>query len=170
VGLVGQTVCFVATQASYARGDTVGPLWCMAAQTVGCLILCATAVLLWDGPALVPRVAAAYAVATLAGGLLLLVMVARRSVDLLRRLGAAAVRIGAGVAVMAVPVRLCAGALQHAWPGREGSAVVLLVCSPLGIALFLAVEHLIRSPELAWWRAGLTRRRPERDRVEEPVP
>ena len=63
---MGQTVCFVSTQASYARGDTVTPLWCMVAQALGCLVLCGGAVVMWDATALVSAVAAAYAVATLA--------------------------------------------------------------------------------------------------------
>jgi putative peptidoglycan lipid II flippase len=169
LGLVGQTVCFVSTQASYARGDTVTPLWCMVVQALGCLVLCGGAVVLFDATALVNAVAAAYAVATLAGGLLLLGGVARHSPDLLGRLGAATVRIGAGVAVMALPVHFVSIALQDAWPGRSGAAAALVVCGLTGLALFLATEHLLRSPELAWWRAGLSRGRSGREPVEEPV-
>ena len=102
--------------------------WCMVAQALGCLVLCGGAVVLWDATALVNAVAAAYAVATLAGGLLLLGGVARRSPDLLGRLGAATVRIAAGVAVMALPVHFVSIALQDAWPGRSGAAAALVVC------------------------------------------
>jgi putative peptidoglycan lipid II flippase len=170
LGLVGQTVCFVSTQAAYARGDTVTPLWCMVAQAIGCLVLCGGAVVLWDAASLVRAVAGASAVATLAGGLLLLVGVARQSPGLLGRLGAAGVRIGAGVAVMVLPVHFVSMALQDVWPGRTGSAAALVAGSAVGLAVFLGTQHLLRSPELAWWRTGLSRRRPARDTVEEAVP
>jgi putative peptidoglycan lipid II flippase len=170
LGLVGQTVCFVSTQASYARGDTVTPLWCMVAQALGCLVLCGGAVVLWDAASLVRAVAGAYAVATLAGGLLLLVGVARQSPGLLSRLGAAGVRIGAGVTVMALPVHFVSMVMQNVWPGRVGSAAALVAGSVVGLAVFLGTQHLLRSPELAWWRTGLSRRRPAHDPVEEAVP
>lgn len=169
IGLVGQTVCFVSTQAAYARGDSRTPLWCMGAQALLCLVLCGGAVVLWDGADLVRAVAAAYAAATLTGGLLLLVGVARRFPRLLGRLGAAAVRIGAGVVVMALPVYFVSSALQSVWSGRAGSAAALVVGTTIGLTLFLGTEHLIRSPELSWWRTGLTRGRALPDQVEEPV-
>ncbi len=42
-------------------------------------------------------------------------------------------------------------------PGRAGSLLVLAVGSVAGLVLYVAVERLIRSPELAWWAAGLRR-------------
>ena len=77
VGLVGQALCFVATQGSYSRGDTRTPLYCMTVQSVllPAAVRCGRADL--GRTALVTAVAAAYAVATLAGGLLLVVSMSR---------------------------------------------------------------------------------------------
>jgi putative peptidoglycan lipid II flippase len=168
VGLVGQALCFVATQGSYSRGDTRTPLYCMTVQSVLCLLLCGAAVLIWDGPPLVTAVAAAYAVATLAGGLLLVVSMSRASgSDLLARLVASAMRIGVGIAVMAVPVKLVTVVLVDSLPGRGGDALALALGSLTGIVVYLVLERLLRSPELAWWISGLRRRRTPEPPAEE---
>jgi hypothetical protein len=70
---------------------------------------------------------------------------------------------------MALPVYFVSSALQSVWSGRAGSAAALVVGTTIGLTLFLGTEHLIRSPELSWWRTGLTRGRALPDQVEEPV-
>ena len=168
VGLVGQSLCFVATQGSYSRGNTRTPLGCMAVQALLCLLLCGGAVVIWDGPPLVTAVAAAYGVATLAGGLLLVVLMSRSNgSDLLARLLVSGLRVGVGIAAMAVPVRLLALLLTNALPGRVGDALALTVGSVVGLVVYVAVERLLRSPELAWWVSGLRRRRTPEPEAEE---
>ena len=140
----------------------------MTVQSVLCLLLCGAAVLIWDGPPLVTAVAAAYAVATLGGGLLLVVSMSRAGgSDLLARLVASAMRIGVGIAVMAVPVKLVTVVLVDSLPGRGGDALALALGSLTGIVVYLVVERLLRSPELAWWVSGLRRRRTPEPPAEE---
>jgi putative peptidoglycan lipid II flippase len=159
VGLLGQTVCFISTQASYARGDSRTPLVWMAVQSALCLLLCGVAVLVCDGPVLVTAVGVAYAAATLAGGLLLLAVISKLGGNgLLTRLMTPLLRVAMGIAVMAVPVRLLVTALTTAVPGRTGDLLALGVGSLTGIALYVGTERLLRSPELEWWLSGLRRR------------
>lgn len=159
VGLLGQTVCFISTQASYARGDTRTPLVWMAVQSVLCLLLCGLAVVLWDGPALVTAVGAAYAVATLAGGALLLGMVSRLGGNgLAGRLLGPLLRVAMGVVVMALAVRLLAAALTSVLPGRTGDLLALGIGGLTGIVVYVGIERLLGSPELDWWLSGLRRR------------
>jgi putative peptidoglycan lipid II flippase len=160
VGLVGQVACFVTTQASYARRDSRTPLRAMVVQALVCLVLCGGAVVIWDGPALVKAVSAAYAVASLAGALLLLLMVARKGEDLLPRLASAGARILVGCAVMGLAVAAIAALLERLVPGRAGSAAAIGVGSIAGILLYVVVARLLVSPELAWWVAGLRRSTP----------
>jgi hypothetical protein len=131
----------------------------MAVQAIACLGLCTAAAMWWEGPALVQGVALAYAAATLLGGFLLLFVCARSARDVGRRFGPASARIGLGVLLMAVPVRLVSEAVQGSFAGHVGAAVDVGLASVTGLLVFVLSQRLLRSPELVWWRSGLRRRR-----------
>ena len=57
LGLAGQTLFFIGTQASYTRGDTGTPLRSMVLQSAVCLVLCGAAAAGATGEALLPLVA-----------------------------------------------------------------------------------------------------------------
>jgi putative peptidoglycan lipid II flippase len=160
LGLLGQTIFFIATQASYARGDTRAPLRSMALQTAVCLLLCVGAVFVTDGTQLPAAVAGAYAVASLVGAGDLLLRVVHRSRPLLRRLGCSFLRVLVCAAVMVPPVRLVVAASRDLVPGRPGWILALVAGSVAGVIVYLVAHLTIRSPELRSLRSAL--RRPER--------
>ena len=158
VGLVGQALFFVTTQAAFASDDTGTPLWCMAGQATLCVGLSAAAVVLADGPATVPLVAGCYAVATLAGGVGILLRVAGRWPELYpvaggldrpdRGVGRGHGRRGRRRRPRAGRRGDGAGRVDRGAGGRGARAVP---------AAYVASAWLLRSPELAWWVSGLRR-------------
>lgn len=155
LGLAGQTVFFIATQASYASGDTWAPLRSMALQTALCCALCGAAVTATDGPALLPLVSAAYAVASLAAGTLLLLHVVQRSAPFLWRLVQSLTRTLGGVALMLLPVYAVTLLSRDLAPGRSGWGIALVAGSAVGLIVFALAEALFRAPELSWLRHGV---------------
>lgn len=160
IGLVGQTITFTSTQASYADGDVSTPLRCMRLQALICAVLCAGAVLFRDGPALVGVLALAYALSILAGGFVLLVGIVRGWPSVGSRLRAFALRVAAGALLMAGPVLGTSLLAQHLVPGRPGQLAAVGGGTFVGAATYVVVQRLLRSPELAWWASGLRRRSP----------
>jgi putative peptidoglycan lipid II flippase len=155
VGLLGQTVFFITTQASYARNDTRTPLRSMALQCVVCIGLCAAAVAVADGGTLLSLVGAAYAVASLVGGAHLLVRVAGGSTPLLWRIWRPFLRVVVGAGVMLLPVYSIVGLWTALDPGRVGSLLAVLCGSLVGLLSYGLVQALLRGPELTWLRSGL---------------
>jgi putative peptidoglycan lipid II flippase len=160
VGLVGHTVFFLATQASYAAGDTRSPLRSMALQTAVCLLLCGAALPLADPIRLPMFVGGAYAVASLVGGSHLLYRIAAERPVVLRRLVRSWSRVLVGALVMLVPVWTVVPLAHHAEPGRTGWALGLAAGSVVGLLTYLVVEVLLRSHELGWLRSGVRRAAP----------
>jgi putative peptidoglycan lipid II flippase len=157
VGLVGQTVFFIATQASYAAGDTRAPLRSMTLQAVVCLALCATALVVADAARLPMFVGGAYAVASLVGGGHLLHQVAHGSGGVRRRFGAALARTLVCSLAMVLPVRIVLDVAHDAAPGRAGWALALVSSCVTGLLAYLLVHLLVRSIELRWLRRSLRR-------------
>lgn len=157
VGLVGHSVFFIATQASYAAGDTGGPVRSMALQTLICVAL-SCVVLVTAGSEKVPMlVGGAYAVGSLAGGLHLLRRTLAHSAVRLRRLGASWGRALTGSLVMLLPVQLVMSTTRDVVPGRAGWVVALTISSLTGLLAYVCTQLLLRSPELAWLRSDLRR-------------
>ena len=153
LGLIGQTVFFILTQACYATGNTAVPLRCMAIQAAVCLVLGACAVAMTQGPSLVHAVAGAYAVASLVGGGCLLVRTVPVSV---RKALAWTGRAVAAVVVMVPSVLSVTALAEAAIPGRGGSIAALIAGSMVGVTVFVGVQALFRASELRWLRTGLS--------------
>lgn len=152
LGLVGETMFFVTTQACYTREDARTPLTSMAFQAVVCLSLCGTALLAPSGK-LLPALGAAYAIAAVAGGIHLFVRMSRgwdRS-PLLRSLG----RTTLGAVLMAGPAYLAGHFVGNAVDGRIGQALALCAGSLAGLAVFGGVQALLHAPELHWLTESL---------------
>lgn len=156
-GLVGQAVFFIATQASYARGDTTTPLRSMALQTVVCCALCAVAMATARGTALLPLVAGAYAAASLIAGAHLLLRVVQRSASFLWRLVQSVTRVAAGIAVMLLPLLAMTSASPVLVDGRAGWALGLAASALTALLCYLAVQAVLRAPELHWLRHDAVR-------------
>lgn len=157
VGLVGHTVFFVATQASYAAGDTRAPLRSMGLQTATCLLLCGVALAQGETTNLPAYVGGAYAVASTVGGIHLLSTTAVRAAGGLRRLAPSWGRLLVGGVVMFVPVRAAMVLARDAAPGSGGWALALVAAAGVGVPAYVVTQLLLRSPELTWLRSGLRR-------------
>ena len=158
VGLVGHTVFYISTQASYAAGEARVPLRSMVLQTTVCLLLCAAAVLVADASRLPMLVGGAYAIASLAGGIHLLYRTAGSTV--LVGLAGSWVRVLVGAVVMVVPVWIVLSIARDAAPGRIGWVLALVAGSFVGLLTYVVAQLLLRSRELMWLRSGLRRATP----------
>ena len=159
---VGQTVCFVSTQASYARGDTVTPLWCMVAQALGlpgAVRRRGRAVgrrRRWSArsPRRTPSRRSPAACCCSCG-------VARRSPGRCWA-GSARPRCASGPAWRSwcCPCTSCRSRCRTSWPGRAGSAAALVAGSRGRAAVFLGAQHLLRVARARLVAVRRLRRRP----------
>lgn len=155
LAVVGQTAFMIATYASYARKDTRSPLISMMLQAALCLGL-VSAALLVHGPAILMVLGLALSVAVTAAACHLTARVwrtlsQRGSERLLPSVG----KIFAGAVVMAGPAWLIA-TMVPGWLGRPfGPRAGITVAAVVGIAAFLGVEALLRTPELGWLAGGI---------------
>ncbi len=154
VGLLGQSTFFLATQAAYSTGDTHTPLVAMVAQAGVCLCLCACALRL-DGEAVVGVAGASYSVANLVGATLLLVRLRRRFPAGRERLRGSLLRTAVASVAMTGPTALVANLVNESTPGEVGWASALAAAGVVGLAVFIGVAALLRSPELSWLRGGM---------------
>lgn len=155
--VLGETAFLVAAHASYARGDTWGPLRSTLVKSVVCLAVLGVA-LSAQGPPVVVLAGLAVSLAAVAGA-------AHRVRALLRglppgteRLLPSALRTTAAGAVTAVPL-LLAGHLLAGAGAAASLAGALAACAVAGV-VYLAVLRLLRADEPAWLLAAL--RRPAR--------
>lgn len=158
IGLAGHTVFFIATQAAYARGDTRSPLRSMALQTLVCCSLAGLATASSAGPAVVQRVAAAYAVGSLVGGAHLLLHVVERSPAFLRRLGRSGVRVALGTGLMLAVVLALRAVSESDHAGRSQWAASLGAMALAGVATYAVAQVALRAPEVGWLRHGVASR------------
>ena len=154
VGLLGQTLFFVSTQASYARLDTRSPLRSMALQTLVCLVLCGAAVTFDTGWSLLAMIGAAYAVGSLVGGGHLLLRVMRGSTPLLWSLWQTTARVLLGSMLMLPVVLAVANQVGNLLAGRAGAVAAVVAGSVAGVLTFAASQALLRAPELSWLRSA----------------
>ena len=160
VAVVGQTAFMIATYASYARKDTRSPLISMLLQAVACLAL-VSAALLAHGPTVLLLLGLALSVAVAVAACHLTARVwrglGRRDTQRLRgtqRLAPSVLKFAAGSGIMAVPAWLTATSISH-WVGRPfGPRVAIIAAALVGLSVFLAVQALLRTPELGWIADG----------------
>jgi len=158
IGLIGQAIFFVSTQAALSRGDTSTPLVSMALQCLLCLGLCALA-LTADRDHLVMFVGLAYSTATLAGAAHLLWRTAAHFPAGRRSLAPSLLRTGIGVVAMVPLVELTQHIVESGVSGRLGSVLALVAASLVGLVTFVVVEALLRSPQLALLATAVRHRR-----------
>ncbi len=160
VAVVGQTAFMIATYASYARKDTRSPLISMLLQAVACLAL-VSAALLAHGPTVLLLLGLALSVAVALAACHLTARVwrglGRRDTQRLRgtqRLAPSILKFAVGSGIMAVPAWLTATSIPH-WVGRPfGPRVAIIAAALVGLSVFLAVQALLRTPELGWIADG----------------
>lgn len=152
LGLVGETVFVICTQAAYARGEAGIPLRSMVVQTGVALALFVPALLV-DGTTVVTVLGAGFALASGVGGLHLFVRV-RRSTAGVGRTWPSLLRIVGATAVMALVVRVTATEVVGHVGGRLGWVLAVAVGSVVGALTYAALHRFIRSPELVWLVEG----------------
>ena len=171
VGLVGEAIFFLATQASYARHDARTPLRAMAIQAAACLALCGFAFTV-EGRSTLAVLGFAYAVANLLGSGLLVAWIERRLEQGTERLLPSIVRIAVGSAAFSATVALVVAVLTGDDPGHASATVGLAAACVTGVAVFAVTQRLLRTPELAWVMGGMQgpgRHRRQRGWLAEPA-
>ncbi|MEO5710592.1 MAG: lipid II flippase MurJ [Nocardioidaceae bacterium] len=158
VGLVGQALFFVASQACFAVRDTRTPVRCMLLQTIVCVGACGVAVLLVDDETLVELVALSYAVASTVGGMVLTWRVVRPMSAVRRQVVATLLRSALAAACMAVVVGLILAFAEQRLEGRFGAFLAVLTATVAGAVCYGLAHLLLRSPDLALLRTARTPR------------
>jgi putative peptidoglycan lipid II flippase len=154
VGLIGESVFFLATQASYARNDARTPLRAMTIQAAACLGLCGVAFTV-EGRHTLAVLGSAYAVANLLGSGLLVACIERRLEPGDERLMPSIVRIVIGSAAFAATAALVFAVLSGDGSGHARTAVGLAAGCVIGIGAFALTQRLLRTPELSWVIGGM---------------
>jgi putative peptidoglycan lipid II flippase len=154
VAVLAQTTFMIATYACYARKDTRSPLLSMLLQAITCLGLASIALAV-HGTAVLVVLGLAYSTAITVAALHLSVHLARELGPGPARLASSLAKAGAGAAVMIGPAWLTAGAVLG-WIGPPlGSRVGMLAAALVGVVVFLALQAVLRTPELGWLSSGL---------------
>lgn len=154
-GVIGWTAFMIATYASYARKDTRSPLRATMLQTVICLAVASTTLVV-HGLAVMVVLGLATAVPVAAAACYLVTRMRktlghRRSQRLTPSLG----RFALGAAVMAGPAWLVATAVPR-WLGPPlGPRVGVFAAALVGVAVYGSAQALWRTPEMSWLAGGL---------------
>ena len=155
LAVVGQTAFMIATYASYARKDTRSPLRSMMVQAVVCLGLVSVSLFV-HGPAVLLVLGLALSVSiVLAAGHLMTRIWRTLGGRGTQRLAPSLARFVAGAVIMAGPAWLTATVLPG-WLGRPlGPRAGVIAAALVGAAVYVAVQAIWRTPEVAWLAEGL---------------
>ncbi len=155
LAVVGQTAFMITTYASYARQDTRSPLRSMIVQAVVCLGVLSLTPLV-HGPAVLVVVGlAASGSVAMAAGHLMIRMWRTLGGRGTQRLAPSLARFVVGAIVMAGPAWLIATFVPR-WLGRPlGPRIGIVAAAAAGAAVFIAVQALWRTPEVAWLAEGV---------------
>lgn len=153
LGLVGETLFVISTQAAYARSDARSPLRSMMLQAVVCVALVVPAGFV-DGRALIAALGGAFAVASVVGGLHLSFRVRRGLAPATNRLWPSVVRtVSASIAMAAVAWSVAAVAMATL-EGTSGWLTASVAGTLAGAAVYLGVHRSLGSVELTWLLDG----------------
>lgn len=159
LGLVGETLFVVSTQAAYARGDAQTPLLSMVLQSVVCAALMVPAFFV-DGQRIVAVLGGAFAAASMVGGIHLSYRVRRGLAPATYRLRPSLVRTVIASAAMAAVAWSAAGATMGALGGASGWVAGTAAGTAAGILVYLGAHRWLGSAELSWLLDGARHRGP----------
>lgn len=155
LGVVGEGVFVIATNAAYATDDARTPFVAMVQRTVVSLGGMLIALALVDGPALLLILGLSISAGNAVGAWHL----ASRVHDALppgtERLGGPVLRASAASVVMVIPAFLVASGIAHVTSGDVGQLGALAAAALIGAAVFLGMQRALHSPELAFFSSGL---------------
>ncbi|MCW2771152.1 MAG: hypothetical protein JWR27_2585 [Aeromicrobium sp.] len=153
LGLVGETLFVISTQAAYARSDARSPLRSMMVQSVVCVALVVPAGFV-SGSALVTGLSGAFAVASMVGGVHLSLRVRHGLAPPTNRLWPSVCRtVSASVAMAAVAWSVAAVATATL-EGASAWLIASLVGTSAGVAVYLGIHRSLGSVELTWLLDG----------------
>ena len=155
VGVIGWTAFMIATYASYARKDTRSPLRATMLQTVVCLAVASTTLMV-HGLTVMVVLGLATALPVVAAACYLVTRM-RKTLGhpSSQRLSLSLVRFALGAAVMAGPAWLVAIAVPR-WLGPPlGPRVGIFAAALVGVAIYGSVQSLWGTPEASWLAGGL---------------
>ena len=154
-GVLGDGTFYVAAQASYAIFDARSPLFSMALRTT--TSLCGTAIAFSLAPGTAVLVTLGLAIS--AGNLLGAWDLGRRFLATLpvggARLGPSVLRTSGASLLVAGPAYLLAAQTADWIPGRAGDVVAVVAAASLGLAIYVGVQVMWRSPEAAALAGGM---------------
>jgi putative peptidoglycan lipid II flippase len=153
VGLIGETLFVISTQAAYARGDARTPLRSMVLQSMVCAALVVPALSV-NGRAVVTVLAGAFAAASVVGGVHLSYRVRRGLAPATHRLWPSLARTVTASTAMAAVTWSVAAVVMRTLDGTPGWLVASGAGTVAGIAVYLAVHRWFGSAELTWLRDG----------------
>lgn len=153
VGLVGETLFVVSTQAAYARSDARSPLRSMLLQAVVCVALVVPAGFV-NGSALVAGLSGAFAAASVVGGVHLSLAVRRGLTPATTRLWPSVVRTVAASLAMAAVAWSVAAIAVATLGGTSGWLTASAAGTLAGAAVYLGVHRSLGSVELTWLLDG----------------
>jgi len=165
LAVVAQTTFLILIYASYARKDTKSPLWSTALQAVMCLGLASLGLLL-HGPAVLFALGMAMTVSAATAACHLAARLWRRLGPRgSERLIPSLARFVLGAGVMAAPAWVTARTVADRLGGPFGSRAGLVAAALVGVAAYVAVEALLRAPEVDWLIGGLAHMRAKAGRA-----
>jgi putative peptidoglycan lipid II flippase len=153
LGLVGETLFVISTQAAYARGDARTPLRSMMLQGVVCAALAVPAGFV-GGQALVTMLGGAFAVASMVGGVHLSYRVRRGLAPATNRLWPSVVRTAFASLAMAAVAMSVASVSMATLGGTSGWLTASAAGTLAGAAVYLKVHRSFGSAELTWLLDG----------------
>jgi putative peptidoglycan lipid II flippase len=156
VAVVSQTIFMIATYASYARKDTRSPLISMMLQASVCLALTGAAILV-RGPGMLLALGLALSAATTVAAIHLTARLRHQlKTKGTQRILPSLARFLLGAVLMTGPAWLTANAVSS-WLGRPfGPRLGVLAATAVGMAIYLGVQALCRTPELSWLAQGFS--------------
>jgi putative peptidoglycan lipid II flippase len=153
LGLVGETLFVISTQAAYARGDARTPLRSMAVQGIVCAGLVVPALLVED-ETLVAVLGGAFATASIVGGVHLSRRVCRGLAPASHRLWPSLRRTAIASAVMGAIAWLVAALVTAVLSGPVGWIAASGAATVAGLVVYVGIHRVLGSAELAWLLDG----------------
>lgn len=154
LGLVGETLFVISTQAAYARGDARTPLLSMVVQGIVCLALVVPSGFLVDGRALVTVLGGAFGVASVVGGIHLSCRVHAALAPTTSRLWLSVARTVGASAAMAGVAWAAAAVSTATLDGTAGWLTASAAGTVAGATMYVAAHRLLGSEELTWLLEG----------------
>jgi putative peptidoglycan lipid II flippase len=158
LGVVGEGVFLLGTEAAYARHRPGAALRSMAVRAAVSLVLMAGAFALDPGPMLLAALGAAISAGNIVGAWHLLARVRRDLPADDERWATGVVRAALASVAMAVPAVASFWAVSTTVSGRGGDLVGIAAAALSGIVTYLAIQWVLRAPEIQSFRVAFAGR------------